>query len=484
MSIVTHSPITKGDTFHGAIYSALTRGGDRTFLRDQTERWNNQDILSFSQRIHHIISSLAKSNRAPVAIMARNSAKAVSVALGALFSGRAYSFFDPIEKDVRIRNRLNVLCPSVVIDVDGLFCDFISGFPFPATSLKDGIPETAETKIIFEPNGIAYVLFTSGSTGHPRGIAVGHRASVLARKQYLCCTGLQASDQIVSDIPLIFDVSTLDVMGGLAAGACVNMANASITETEGELFSLLQETCSVSAFTVPTVADMIFSSSSRLPKLRNLLLTGELVGARLAARLKNLGINTINAYGMTEAPWITTGRLSDGRNILDMPSLNDPVSIRISNDGEILISGEGLFSGFVTPFYDYTNDPGPEPEYQTGDYGKLLKNGKIQLLGRRDRHIRHDGYRVELGEIESLIETGADDVLACATYDISKKQISVGIAPKSKSTLIDLEAIRAQSSDRIPYFMFPHHWYLLDELPRTITGKKNYLTARELAAHD
>lgn len=425
------------------------------------------------------ISVLAADNPAPVAILGKKSALCIGVALGALFSGRAFCFFDPVEKSQRVRNRISCLGPSAVIDIDGYFGHLIQSLPFPNVSLAEGQPEMTEHSIVFEPNRIAYVMFTSGSTGEPRGITVGHRAAVLARERYLNCTHLSETDNIVSDIPLIFDVSTLDVMGGLASGACVNLATIAETESEHLLHEKFLSTRSASAFTVPTVADLMFSKNRGLPYLRTLLLTGELIGERLARRLESLRVNTINAYGMTEAPWVTTGRLTDGRNLLDIPSTSDPVSISIAEDGEIVLSGEGLFSGYATQSFDYTRDPGPVSEYRTGDYGTLLSDGKLQFLGRRDRHIRYDGYRIELGEIESLIEQASHDVLAYASYDPISKLISVGIAPSNPDAAVDLPMVQRRSQESIPYFMFPKDWRILNVAPRTVTGKKSHRSAYE-----
>lgn len=467
-----------GACFHRTLLAGLD-GPERRVLTDDRASWTNRELLDAAMRFAAGIRRRADGNRRPVAIVGTKSCEAVAAVIGALCAGRAFSTFDPIENAWRVRTRLAALRPSAIVDLDGLASSWDL---HPLGPVVDALPALApdHTQPDMAGDGLAYVLFTSGSTGAPRGVAVGHRAAVLARSAYLRAADIGHGDVVANDIPLIFDVSTLDVLGGLSAGAAVRLIPLSATEDSTELHDRLAACGATTSFTVPTVADLLFTDRAPPTSLRRIFLTGEKIGVRLHARLTRANVEVVNAYGMTEAPWVATGRLDYGRNVFDFPAPDDPVQVELARDGEIVLRGPGLHSVIAGPETDLATDPGPVDAYRTGDYANRVDGGRFRFLGRRDRHVRYEGYRIELGEIESIVEMAAPDVLAFATLDEEPGTLTVGIAPRPGKPAPDLQATRAAAEHMLPEFLSRLGWQALPRAPRTVTGKKDY---REAAEH-
>lgn len=468
------------ETLHGGLIDALD-GPVRRALSDHRGKMSNVELLAEANRWRAGIQRMIPGNHRPVAVLGEKSCMAVAAIIGVLMSGRAFSTFDPIEKCPRVRSRLQALRPSAILDLDKV------GDGWGLCSIAPVIDDVQsiapdDAKPVLDASGLAYVLFTSGSTGAPRGVAVGHRAATLARAAYLQAAEIKPGDVVANDIPLIFDVATLDVLGGLAAGAEISLIPLQATDSARALHESLRGSQASIGFTVPTVADLLFADFRPPVSLRRLFLTGEKVGARLAERLSRLSLDVINAYGMTEAPWVASGRLAAGRNVFELPANDDPVQVRIAEDGEIILRGPGLHSAIITPDMPLDTDIGPVSSYSTGDFGTLIGSGRFQFLGRRDRHIRFEGFRIELGEIESVVENFAPEVLAYASFNERDGSLNVQISPRIESQDLFIASVRERSLKALPGFLPPLRWSVMPKAQRTATGKKDHSEAMPHAA--
>lgn len=466
--------MVQGEALHERLLATLD-GSARPALADDGGAWTNVELRAAVERWRSGIRQAAAGNPRPVAVVGEKSRQAVAAIIGTLCAGRAYSTFDPVESAFRVTARLASLRPSAIVDLDGRADAWgLRGFApiVPAFDLL--VPDSSQPSL--DASGLAYVLFTSGSTGAPRGVAVGHRAAVLAREKYLETAAFVPGDIVANDIPLIFDVASLDVLGALAGGAVVQLIPLSAAETAGELALRIERSGATHGFTVPTVADLLLADGAVLPpSFRRLFLTGEKVGARLEALLLRAGVDVINAYGMTEAPWVAVGRLGTGRNCFDLPGPNDPVQVEIADDGEIVLRGPGLHSAIVDPGMALGRDPGPVAAYRTGDFAIRMAKSRFEFLGRRDRHVRFDGFRIELGEIESVIEAVAPEVMALAAYDDVSGRLSIGLAPRTPRSELDIENIRARATACLPEYLSSLEYRILASTPQTITGKKSHV---------
>lgn len=473
---------------HAPFLDQATRHPDRIALIDRDRRVSYATLLDRARRKAAAIDFHCGASRRPVAIVGDKRVEAVEAILGTLISGRPYSYLHPAQRRARIACMLETLRPELILDLGSAQPDYSPNMlrGLAPTLPVDGMSDHGALQPMPQPAAIAYVLFTSGSSGIPKGVAISHSAARAAQSAYLQTVGLTRDDIVANEVALCFDVSTFDLFAGLSVGATIDLTPESYLDTPQRLLEHLRRERVTSLFTVPTVARLLFDSAlpvdavSALPDLRRLQLTGEVIPKALVPYLDQLiaaGTEVHNLYGMTEAPWALAAKLKPADhqrpNILDPDATGDPVRVGLQTSGEIVLHGPGLFSGYVTPDTDY-GSPWPACDrYATGDLAERMTSGRYLFLGRHDRQIRYHGHRTELGEIEGWLERHPAVGLAYVTYDEAAERIVAYISPRSP-TAPGLDAVRRHAATVLPSYMVPHQFILLERAPRTATGKKDY----------
>jgi amino acid adenylation domain-containing protein len=377
-------------------------------------------------------------------------------------------------------------------------------WPADICAIEVDRPGMADSEIAAEstpadPSDLAYVIYTSGSTGHPKGVMIDQRGVINTIADVNHRFQVGPSDRVLSVSSLSFDLSVYDVFGLLAAGGALVMPPHSSTP-DPERWLDLVERCVVTIWnSVPALMEVLvgYLEARRLRAfgtLRLVLLSGDWIPISLPDRIRNVfgDVEVVSLGGATEASiwsihhrigpidsaWtsIPYGSPLTGQDVYVLDENLEP--IRDAAAGELFIGGEGVARG-------YWSDPAktaaafmPDPVngqrmYRTGDYGRRMMNGEIEFLGRKDQQIKIRGYRVELGELESTLETHPDVQRAIAfkqVYSVNDQRLLVCIVARAGAEVTEAQ-LRDFMAERLPSYMLPAAFIFLDAVPISTNGK-------------
>jgi amino acid adenylation domain-containing protein len=367
----------------------------------------------------------------------------------------------------------------------------------------DALPEALEpggTAPGVEPNpeNLAYVLYTSGSTGQPKGVAVEHGSAAAHLREVIRAYGLGPGERSLFFASPSFDVALEQILAGLLAGATVVLRGRDLWEP-ADLTRRIAE-LGLTFVNLPTAywsrwvresADLAAAPAS----LRMVLVGGEEMPAESARLWRSSALSTVrlvNGYGPTET--VITATLQDIGDPSSGPvSIGRPLPRRsahvLDGDGNLLpvgARGELALGGVLARGYlgapDRTAERFvPDPFsvelgarfYRTGDLVRRRASGELEFLGRIDGQVKVRGFRVEIGEIEAVLRThpGVREAVVAAVPDAAgSSRLAAWVAPVPGEAP-DSSGLRAFLAERLPTFMIPAAWTLLAELPLTPHGK-------------
>ncbi|WP_338770031.1 amino acid adenylation domain-containing protein [Massilia sp. METH4] len=415
--------------------------------------------------------------------------------LAVLKAGAAYVPVDPAYPAAYIETVLRLSGAVLVITADGIG-DVALG-TCPQLRLSDAalaVPAHAP-RVDVAPHQLAYVIFTSGSTGEPKGVAIEHRTVCTFLDWAAAEFPLEERAGMLASTSVCFDLSVFELFLPLAHGGKVILVDNVLALTQGGDFDDV-----TLVNTVPSAAAELARQHCLPPAVRVMNLAGEALPQVLVDQLRALWpqLTVCNLYGPTEdttySTWlrlapgeggaVTIGHPLPGTRLYLLDSALQPVPA--GAQGEICLAGNGLARG-------YLGRPGmtaerfiPDPlsgiagsrMYRTGDLGRLLPDGTVEYLGRRDDQLKIRGHRVELGAIDSAlravpgVEAGAvvaygDPLRLAAFYSAGEDQD---------------DAIRAALAARLPRWMVPSSLHRLARLPLTPNGKTDRRALAALAA--
>ncbi len=355
-------------------------------------------------------------------------------------------------------------------------------------SVPAGRPKAAEQEA-------AHILFTSGSTGMPKGVVISH-ANVIAFIEWATrYFDIQPGDRISGHPPLHFDLSTFDIYGTIAAGAQIHLLPQELSLLPHRLANFIRESELTQWFSVPSIlhhmANYDVVHPNDFPSMKRLMWCGEKFATpSLIYWMQRLPhVTFTNLYGPTEAtiassyyrvpscPDAETSEIPIGYPcagealyVLD-PDLK-PCAPGVI--GDLYIAGAGLSSGYWRDEQKTAEAFLASPHgriYRTGDLARLGDDGMIYLLGRSDTQIKTRGYRIELGEIEAALHalSGIQDaaVVAIDTGGFEGLSICCAYVGSNLSPI----SLKKELARTLPQYMIPSHWMCLDSLPLNGNGK-------------
>jgi amino acid adenylation domain-containing protein len=349
-----------------------------------------------------------------------------------------------------------------------------------------------------EGNDTAYLLFTSGSTGVPKGVAVSHSNAVAYMEYAAKRFGIHGGDRCSQNFDLTFDLSVHDLFTCWDGGATL-CPYAEKTLTPATVVDDLQLTC---WFSVPSVA--MFASKvgvlepGTFPTLRWSLFCGEALSASLAAAWQKAANNSIleNLYGPTEATiaityyrWdsatspaecmsglVPIGWPFEGQRVCVVNEDLEPVPF--GESGELCLSGSQVTRGYLDDpqktarSFVRLKHTGSQLYYRTGDLVRQDERGCLFYLGRRDFQVKVKGYRVELQEIDLVLREAAHTELAVAIpWPLSGGSASGVVAVLSGSDPVQDQQIISTCERRLPHYMVPHRIFHFPQIPLNVNGK-------------
>jgi amino acid adenylation domain-containing protein len=353
-----------------------------------------------------------------------------------------------------------------------------------------------------DPDRLAYIAFTSGSTGAPKGVAIPHRGVIrlVHDSPYLALGPGERSLRLAS---LAFDASTLELWGTLLTGATLEICPPEAL-FPAEIGAFLEERRNTVAFLTAGLFGLVQEfAGAALGGLRHLMTGGDVVPDEHVkkALAKNPGLVITNCYGPTENTVVTTScSVSDAASIDGPVPIGSPVpGTRIyvldkrgrllmpGAVGELYAAGDGLASGYVNDkaetdrAFGFFSPDVPERLYRTGDLVRIDGAGQLQFLGRADDQVKIRGFRIELHAISESLRAlaGVEEAFVTVTDgdSLDKRLLAaVRLTPGAAITPADL---RDRLRDELPSYMVPALWAVVDQLPITTTGK---IDRRRLAA--
>ncbi|WP_374194788.1 amino acid adenylation domain-containing protein [Streptomyces sp. VRA16 Mangrove soil] len=444
-------------------------------------RWTYAELDSRANQVGRALLARGLRPEGVVAVVMERGPEWAAAVLGVLKAGGVYLPVEPHFPEERIAGMLRRADCSLVVADEG-------GTLSVADALAEGHPGTG-TGVSVAADQLAYIYFTSGSTGEPKGAMCEHAGFLNHVLAKIADLGVGPGDVVAQTAPQCFDISLWQLVAGLVAGGRTCVVGQD-TILDVPRFVETVERCRVNVLqVVPSYLEAVLAELDarprELPDLRCVSVTGEAVRAELVRRwfAARPGVRLVNAYGLTETSDDTNHEVMDRAPDGDRVPLGRPVAnVRIYVVDEDLLPvplgapGEIVFSG-VCVGRGYVNDPertkaafGEDPYrpgerlYRSGDQGRWRPDGKLEFLGRRDSQVKIRGFRVELGEIENALLRVAG-VRDAAVVVVRGTHLAAFCTGRRRSD------VRAELAGFLPPYMVPYTVHWRERLPLTGNGK-------------
>jgi aspartate racemase len=345
-------------------------------------------------------------------------------------------------------------------------------------------------------NNLAYITYTSGSSGEPKGVGVVHRGVVRLVQQNSYAV-LDEGEVFLHLAPLSFDASTFEIWGSLLNGARLVVMTAG-PPTLMEIGAALEQYGVTTLWLTAGLFNvMVEERLAELRGLRQLLAGGDVLSTGHVERFlqEARGCTLINGYGPTENTTFTCtyamkgpmqfeasvpiGRAIANTEVYVLDRELQPVPVGVV--GELYLGGAGLARGYqgqaaltAERFVPHPYGEGGERLYRTGDLGRYRGDGVIEFVGRVDQQVKLRGYRIELGEIESVLrqhERVAEAVVVVRGEGAEKQLVGYVVAAAGASEELRVGELREYLSEQVPHYLIPGALVVLEGLPLTANGK-------------
>lgn len=466
------------------------------------------EVLSYRQ-LDAAANALARALRTrgigrghKVGLHLARTARSLVAQVGVLRSGAAYVPLDPVNPSSRLEYIARDAGLSLVlVDTESDPTPIWTG-TIPTLGMVELLAGVSEDDSDLgglsglgpEPDDPAYMIYTSGSTGQPKGVSISHRSAVNLILSMADVPGVTREDRVLSITTLNFDISVVETLVPLAVGATVVVAPREYLTDGHALLGLIEaQQVSIMQATPATWYLLLNACWNGTQSLKKSLIGGEPLPQNLAVDVAARCDEVWNMYGPTETTvWSTVWRVAnpEGRGIsIGRPIANTQIYVLdperrvcpIGVEGDLFIGGDGVAIGYVNrpelTAEKFIPDPfGSAADgariYNTGDRARWLNDGTLVHLGRSDGQVKVRGYRIEVGEIESVLVRNPDVERAIVVVkEIAaddKRLVAYVLARGDGATA---SSLREYLTRYLPDYMVPQHIALVDTLPLMPNGK-------------
>lgn len=481
-------------------------------LQDISGNITYQEYRSKSLAIAYKIVELNKGEmKKPIVVYLEKGKEVLVSFMGVAYSGCFYSPIDTEMPQSRVDKILEVLKPEIVITTNKLKTNF-EKFNFYGSyiiyeeticSEEDETAVKPYTEKIIDTD-LLYVLFTSGSTGVPKGVSICHR-SVIDYTDWVTETfNITQKDTFGNQAPFYFDNSILDIYSCMKTGATLNIIPKKLFFQPVPLLEYIKYNKINTIFWVPSALIVVsklkaFRNVDLSDTLKRVLFCGEVMpNKQLNIWRKFLpNVTYANLYGPTEITdactyYIVDREFSDDEPLpIGIPMSNTDILVLNDEDklvtddevGELCVRGTSLAMGYYNNpektrrafVQNPLNKAVPEIIYRTGDLVRYNEYREIIYISRKDFQIKHLGHRIELGEIETAISSLEEVTLNCCLYDEKNQKIVLFVDAQ-----VDRDYIKERIEKLVPEYMIPGKVIYLENMPINANGKIDRIKLKEL----
>ncbi|MDH3463612.1 MAG: amino acid adenylation domain-containing protein [Acidimicrobiia bacterium] len=503
---------------HDNLRASAAKTPDAVAVVDRSDSLTYAELDEASDRLASRLVELGVGVGDRVGLYLPKSIDAVIGVYAAMKSGGAYVPIDPSSKEARagyianncgIQHLISVKAKrsmwesfaeagvSHIITMDGGEDPGVTGLSVHQRSWVDEAAPANLPRLISQD--LAYILYTSGSTGVPKGVMLSHENCLAFVEWAVREYEVTSQDRLSSHAPFHFDLSTFDLYAASLVGAPVYLVPKAVSLLPVEVKKFIESNEISVWYSVPSILTMLVEmgglESGDLQSLRTLLFAGEVFPTKFLSRLmKRLPhVRFANLYGPTETNVCTAYTVpepppEDGPTISIGAAIDNVETFVVDSDdqilepgqvGELLVRGPTVMAGYwgdsSLSAAKLTPSPIPRhhggPVYRTGDLVEELPDSTYRFIGRRDNQIKSRGYRIELGDIEAALSSHPSviEVVVVAVPDEMVSNRIVGFASVTDG-LSDMELMR-YCAEQVPKYMVPESIDIRDALPKTSTGK-------------
>ncbi len=478
----------------------LQKTPDRIAVDSEDERLTYRELNEKANQLAHYLKDLFTTPETLVAIYLDRSVNVVISILAILKAGGAYVPIDTSHAQEYIKGMLTNVAIIITqhqrsqqLIANALVDPQIRIVEIDEESTAIAEKSSDNPSCLITAQNLAYVIYTSGSTGQSKGVLIEHQSVVnLAFAQRRICR-ITEDSCVLAFASFSFDASVLEIFSCLFSGARLYIAQKEEIMPGEPFINTVQKNNVTVAILPPILLEM--TNTPSLLNLKTILLGGDVISEKINQKWNRDGLLFINGYGPTETTVCSTlkvceanvrptiGKPIDNTVVYVLDEYCQPVPVGVI--GELYIGGVGVARGYLNkpeltrqkfipnPFSNNPENP-YVTLYKSGDRARWLPDGDLEYKGRVDEQVKIRGYRIELSAIESVMQTYpfVQQAVVTTLIDANEQRYLVGyIVPTTSEQNFDLNTLRQYLADRIPAYMIPQSFVVLDQLPINVNGK-------------
>jgi amino acid adenylation domain-containing protein len=480
---------------HQMFETQVERSPDAIACVFENERLTYSELNGRANQVAHMLQGRGVSVGQRVGLFIERSLNMMIGLLGIQKSGAAYVPLDPSYPTERLRFTLEDAQVRVILTQQTLLTAMpehqaeVVCLDRDRTILEQLSTNNPDSGV--RPDNLVYVIFTSGTTGRPKGVQVPHGAVVNLLTFMAKELQMGSSDVFPALASFAFDMCIPELYLSLVSGGQTVIGTKNLASNGEELAVLLRKTGATIVHATPTTWNLLLEAGFTGKGLKRVI-GAEPLPRELCTRLLEADGSLYNFYGPTETTvWsafhhfcspaepIVVGRPLANTQIYILDKMLQPTPVGVP--GEIHIAGDGVTCGYLNrpdltaakfiadPFSQNTS----ARMYKTGDLGRFLPDGRIEFQGRVDNQVKVRGYRIELGEIETVLGShpSVQECVVIAREEVQGDKRLVSYVVPAAGTRIDPSELRQWVKDRLPDYMVPVAWVEMPRMPLSPNGK-------------